>query len=72
MMSLPGGMTMLALSQSTSRDGASEFVGYGACDIVVGHRIEARVVGLVLEQAGLVAGDALNIFLVRSHWLFSR
>src|ERR1700684_1951910 len=30
----------------------------GAGDIVVGHGVEAGVVSLVLEQAGLIAGDA--------------
>ena len=71
MMSLPGGMTMLALSQSTSRGGVWVFAD-GAGDIVVGHGVEAGPVGLALEAAEFIAGDARDIFLVLGHWLFSR
>ena len=73
MMSLPGGMTMLALSQSMSSGGGVwDRLATALRDIVVGHGVEAGVVGFVLEQAGLIAGDARNIFFVRGHWLSSR
>ena len=47
-------------------------VGHGFGDIVVGHRVEAGVVGFAFKTPRLIARHARNTFSVLAHWLSSR